>query len=139
IRRRLVFAPVADRNAVWRTAARLRRRHRADVSRGALEIGASAGRLAELHIRLRAGIGAAFLRRAGAQLERLLRRSAAGVAFSIEALHAEERRQLERLLARLAPYGDRISVWLDERVRPLVAIDSSVFRVRLATRADAGA
>jgi len=61
----------------------------------------------------------------------MLRRSAATVTLHIEALRADQQRQLERLLKRLAPYGDRVSVWIDERVRPLVPIDSSVFHLLL--------
>ena len=137
IRRRLVIEPAADRRAVGSTAERLRRRFAADVRRGVIEIGAPGGADAELHIRVRAGVGARFFRRTGHRLEQMLQRSAAGLALSIEALHAEERRHLERLLARLAPYGDRVSVWIDERIRPLVAIDSSVFRLRLAPPAGA--
>lgn len=139
VRRRLVIAPDADRHAVRRAAAWLARLHAADIRRGTLEIAAGAGRMAELHLRLRAGLDARFFRRTGARLERMLRRSAACVALSIEVLHAEEQRQLERLLVRLAPYGDRISVWLDERLRPLIAIDSSVFRVRMAASGHAPA
>jgi hypothetical protein len=39
---------------------------------------------------------------------------------------------LRRLLARLARYGDRISVVLHERLRALVAVDSSVFNLVLS-------
>jgi hypothetical protein len=66
------------------------------------------------------------------------RRSAATVTLHIEALRADQQRQLERLLKRLAPYGDRVSVWIDERVRPLVPIDSSVFHLLLTRDARTG-
>ena len=69
---------------------------------------------------------------AARRLEKMLRRSAATVTLHIEVLRADQQRQLERLLKRLAPYGDRVSVWIDERVRPLVPIDSSVFHLLLA-------
>jgi hypothetical protein len=62
----------------------------------------------------------------------MLRRSAATVTLHIDALRVDQRRQLERLLRRLAPYGDRVSIWIDERVRPVVPIDSSVFHLLLA-------
>lgn len=53
------------------------------------------------------------------------------MTLHVEALRADQRRQLEHLLKRLAPYGDRVSIWIDERVRPLVPIDSSVFHLLL--------
>jgi hypothetical protein len=34
-------------------------------------------------------------------------------------------------LQRLAPYGDRVSIWMSERVRALLPVDSSVFHVLL--------
>ena len=66
------------------------------------------------------------------RLEKMLRRSAATVTLHIEALRTDPQRQLERLLARLAPYSDCVSVWIDERVRPVVPIDSSIFHLLLA-------
>jgi len=58
--------------------------------------------------------------------------SAATVTLHIEALRADQQRQLERPLRRLASCGDRVSVWIDGRIRPVVPIDSSVFHLLLA-------
>jgi hypothetical protein len=40
------------------------------------------------------------------------------------------------LLRRLARYGDRVHIVVDERLRVLVPIDSSVFNLVLARSAD---
>jgi len=60
---------------------------------------------------------------------------AATVMLHIEALRADQQRQLDRILRWLGPpffYADRVSVWTVERVRPVVPIDSSVFHLLLA-------
>lgn len=127
---------LTDRNREQRlarfTSARLRRLCAADVRRGVVEIGSRIGEGgAHLQIWLRGYVGRVFFTRAARRLEKMLCRSAATVTLHIEALRADQRRQLERLLKRLAPYGDRVSIWIDERVRPLVPIDSSVFHLLL--------
>ena len=105
----------------------------ADLRRGALEFVSSLGqRGATLHIWLRGEIGREFFQTAGKRLDKMLRNSSATLTLSIDALHIEQREQLARLLARLAPYGDRVSVWLGEQLRPLISIDSSVFHLLLA-------
>ena len=53
----------------------------------------------------------------------------------IENLHEQELPHLNRLLARLARYGDRVSIVLDDRVRKLVRVDSSVFHLVLEPHA----
>lgn len=114
------------------TTAMLHKLCAADMRRGVVEIGSRVGEGgAHLQILLRGYVGRVFFTRAARRLEKMLRRSAATVTLHIEALRADQLRQLERLLKRLAPYGDRVSVWIDERVRPLVPIDSSVFHLLL--------
>jgi radical SAM superfamily enzyme YgiQ (UPF0313 family) len=72
-----------------------------------------------------------FFVRAARSLERLLAHTPTTVTLRIEALRETEGRHLERLLHRLRRYGDRVSVDLDERVRAVVSIDSSVFHLVL--------
>jgi hypothetical protein len=121
-----------EQRLAQRTAAMLHKLCAADVRRGVVEIGSRVSEGgAHLQILLRGYVGRVFFTRAARRLEKMLRRSAATVTLHIEALRADQQRQLERLLKRLAPYGDRVSVWIDERVRPLVPIDSSVFHVLL--------
>ena len=82
-------------------------------------------------MRLRGCAERVFSTRAVWRLEKLLRRSAATVTLRIEELREDQRQQLDRLLRRLAPYGDRVSIWLGARVRPLLAVDSSIFHLLL--------
>ena len=121
-----------EQRLALRTAAMLHKLCAAEVRRGVVEIASRVGEGgAHLQILLRGYVGRVFFTRAARRLEKMLRRSAATVTLHIEALRADQQRQLERLLKRLAPYGDRVSVWIDERVRPLVPIDSSVFHLLL--------
>jgi radical SAM superfamily enzyme YgiQ (UPF0313 family) len=76
-----------------------------------------------------------FFRRAAPALERLLKHTRARLTLRIEALHAPHLALLQDLLRRLARYGDRISIIVDERLRGLVSIDSSVFNLVLARSA----
>jgi len=73
-----------------------------------------------------------FFVRAARSLERLLKHTPATVTLRIEALREAEHRHLEHLLYRLRRYGDRVSVDLDERLRAVVSIDSSVFHLVLS-------
>ena len=62
-------------------------------------------------------------------VERRFAPRAATLTLTIEALR--ERAHLERLLARISHYGERVSIAIDENLHTLVAIDSSVFHVVL--------
>lgn len=120
-------------HGVQRAIAALQRICIADLRRGAVEFVGSLGqRGANLRISLHGDVGGEFFQRAGRRLDKLLRGSSATLTLSIDALRVEQKQQLERLLARLAPYGDRVSIWIGEHVRPLIAIDSSVFHLLLA-------
>jgi len=72
-----------------------------------------------------------FFVRAARSLERLLKHTPASVTLRVEALRDAESQHLERLLHRLRRYGDRVSVDLDERLRAVVSVDSSVFNLVL--------
>jgi radical SAM superfamily enzyme YgiQ (UPF0313 family) len=122
-----------ERQLAQRTDALIRKLFATDIRRGNVEI---VTRLdngdADLQILLRGYTRRAFSMRAVRRLNKLLRRSAATVTLHIEVLRADQRRQLERLLQRLARYGDRVSIWIGERARPLApTIDSSVFHLLL--------
>jgi hypothetical protein len=64
-------------------------------------------------------------------LETLLRKTQSTITLRIEALREHERPHLDRLLARLARHGDRIFIVVDERLRKIIRIDSSVFQLVL--------
>lgn len=72
-----------------------------------------------------------FFSRAARHLERVLRRTPSTVTLRIEQAELPEIFHLHRLLRRLAPYGDRIFIHFDARLRELVRIDSSVFHLIL--------
>jgi len=121
-----------EQRLAQRTAAMLHKLCAAEIRRGVVEIASRVSESgAHLQILLRGYVGRVFFTRSARRLEKMLRRSAATVTLHIETLRADQQWQLERLLKRLAPYGDRVSVWIDERVRPRVPIDSSVFHVLL--------
>ena len=72
-----------------------------------------------------------FFRRAGRQIEKLLKHTPSTVTLRIDALQRSQLPDLDRLLKRLARYGDRISVTVDAKLKHLVVIDSSVFHLIL--------
>jgi len=131
--RHFMTDPAREERLVQRTDALIRKLFATDIHRGMVEI---VTRLddggADLQILLRGYTRRAFSMRTVRLLNKLLRRSAATVTLLIEVLRTDQRRQLERLLQRLAPYGDRVSIWIGERARPLApTIDSSVFHLLL--------
>jgi hypothetical protein len=73
-----------------------------------------------------------FFRRAGPRLERLLKHTRARLTLRIDAVPTQDQEHLGLLLSRLARYGDRVSIIVDDRLRSLIPIDSSVFNLVLA-------
>ncbi|MHB8455586.1 MAG: DUF4070 domain-containing protein [Acidiferrobacterales bacterium] len=139
IERRLLTDRAREQHLTRLTASALHSLCAADVRRGAIEFISRFGEGgASLHILLRGYVGRVFFTRAARRLEKVLRRSAATVTLHIEMLHSDQRRQFENLLKRLSPYGDRVSIWINERVRPLIPIDSSVFHLLLTRTPEYG-
>ena len=102
------------------------------MRRGALEVATYAGEVgANLRVMLQGYVDRASYKKAARRLEKMLRRSTATLTLCIEELTEKQRPHLDRLLRRLAPYGDRVSIWVSERARPLLNIDSSVFHLLL--------
>jgi hypothetical protein len=91
----------------------------------------------DLSIHLRGGVPRAFFSEVGRRLDKLMCRTRSTLTLRIESLREQELPDLNDLLARLARYGDRVSIVLDERVRKLVRIDSSVFHIVLDPNAAA--
>jgi hypothetical protein len=75
-----------------------------------------------------------FFARIAPYLQRLLRDTRARVTLQIDALQPLHLPALQDLLRVLARYGDRVSIVVDERLRALVAVDSSVFNLVLGRR-----
>jgi len=95
----------------------------------ALKDGPTAG--PDLFVSLSGWLDRAFFSRAARHLEKLLRRTQSTVTLRIELAPEAEIFHLNRLLRRLAPYGDRIFIQVDAKLRELVRIDSSVFHLIL--------
>jgi radical SAM superfamily enzyme YgiQ (UPF0313 family) len=130
-----------DQEREWRMvrhiAASISKRCIADIRRGVVEIISHCDEgKSELRILLHGYAKPVFSTASARRLEKLLRETAATLSLRIEVLRTDQQRQLVRMLQRLAPYGDRVSIWLDERIRPLVSIDSSVFHLRINAQAE---
>jgi radical SAM superfamily enzyme YgiQ (UPF0313 family) len=85
-----------------------------------------------LSVSLKGSLDRNFFLRAARHLEKLLKRTPSTVTFRIEMEQGTEVSHLNRLLRRLAPYGDRIFIHVDAKLRELVRIDSSVFHLILS-------
>jgi hypothetical protein len=83
---------------------------------------------------LRSSLDRRFFRRAATHLERLLAETSSTLTLRIESLRERERAHFQRFLKRLARHGDRISIVVDERLRGVLPIDSSIFHVVLGPR-----
>jgi hypothetical protein len=53
------------------------------------------------------------------------------VTLRIDSLRASQVESLQQLLRRLSRFGDRVSIVMNDRLRELVNIDSSVFHLVL--------
>jgi hypothetical protein len=84
-----------------------------------------------LLIRLQGGPYRKFFARAVRHIETLLGKTQATLTLRIDELRKQEVPHLNRLLARLARHGDRVSIVLGRKMRELVPIDSSVFNLVL--------
>ena len=95
----------------------------------ALKDGPAAG--LNLSVSFRGWLDRSFFSRTASHLEKLLKRTPSTVTLRIELAYEAEIFHLNRLLRRLAPYGDRIFIHFDTKLRELVRIDSSVFHLIL--------
>jgi radical SAM superfamily enzyme YgiQ (UPF0313 family) len=129
------FRPaLASSSSLERWSARLESALRRFRERGAVRVALAGGATGELvlAVRVRTLADGALFRRAARHLERVLRRSTSQVTLRLEELHDAHLPELDRLLQRLARYGDRIRIVLDEQLRNRVKVDSSVFYLALA-------
>jgi len=104
------------------------------LTEGKVMLSLRSGDAPHLSVRVCALLDAAFFRRAAPRLEDFLEHQHASVTLRIDAFEVRELRPFQKLLRRLSRYGDRVSIVIDERLRPLVPVDSSVFDVVLAER-----
>jgi radical SAM superfamily enzyme YgiQ (UPF0313 family) len=88
---------------------------------------------ANLSISLKGWVDRDFFIRIRHHLEKVLEDTTTSITLHIDELHEAQLKHLHKLLRRLEQYGDRINIAVDEKLRDLVAIDSSVFNLVLAS------
>lgn len=103
------------------------------IQRGVLEISLNQVKhaAADLSLTLKGISDRKFFPRAARHLEKILQDTSSSITLHIGELHETHVRHLNRLLKRLAQYGDRVHISINEKVRHLVEIDSSVFNLVL--------
>ncbi len=137
VQRHFVVDQAREHRLAQKTAEWLRKCYAVSLRRGLLEIttGLKRGGI-DLQLIIRGHMDQVFPVRAMRRLERLLRRTGSTFTLRIEALGAEQQQQLQELLRRLAPYGQQVSIWTNEQLRPLLSIDSSAFHLHLSKSCD---
>jgi radical SAM superfamily enzyme YgiQ (UPF0313 family) len=132
VRRHFGADPIRAERLVNKTADWLRQRYATSLRDGMLWVSAvfEQGR-AELELILCGQMGRIFSDRTVRHLERMLRCSATTLSLRIEELRADQRDQVQMLLRRLEPYGQRVSIWVHEGFRHLLPVDSSTFHLVL--------
>jgi hypothetical protein len=133
--RRLTPEPLADA-AIEQRAESVRAAIAPYLSNGGVTLALRQGDAPHLSVRVRGPLDNGFFRRAAPRLEGFLQHQRASITLHFDVLEALQLRALQGLLARLTRYGDRVSIIVDESLRPLLAIDSSVFDLVLAKRGD---
>ena len=133
--RRLAPAPT-EAAAVEATVESVRVAMAPYLTSGQLALTLRSGDAPHLSVCVRGPLDRAFFGRAGPLLETFLEHQRATITLQIDAFQELQRSALERVLSRLARYGDRVSIIVAERLRPLVPIDSSVFDLVLAERGE---
>jgi radical SAM superfamily enzyme YgiQ (UPF0313 family) len=103
------------------------------IAQGAasIELALSTQAAPRLRLRLEGRLERAFFERAARRLGQLLARTSASVTLVLNEVEPRRLPDLQRLLQRLARYGDRVYVEIGERLRHIVEVDSSVFHVVL--------
>jgi hypothetical protein len=124
--RHLSVGPASAPAAVARWIRPIERAAAAYVRTGEVQMSLLADRL-RLTVRLQGLVDRDFFRRTARPVERLLRRTPASLVLRVEELRESAIPEIERWLARLARYGDRVSVSIAERWRSVLRVDSSVF------------
>jgi radical SAM superfamily enzyme YgiQ (UPF0313 family) len=133
VERRFVH-PVPRDNAVlarwYGSATRAVRRYLQD-GRASIELRLPNAAAPHLYVQFAGGLDRSFFARCAHRLETALRRTGASVTLVIEEIERAQLPHLERLLERLACYGDRIAIHVNEGLRDIVVIDSSIFHLLL--------
>jgi radical SAM superfamily enzyme YgiQ (UPF0313 family) len=135
MRRHFQTRPEYDIQLARKTIQKLKQRFAASIHKGVLSF---AGEISERKARLRidfAGyIDNRFFSSGRRRLAGMLRKSNATLLLNIQHLQQQQLPQLEKMLKYLAPYGDRITIRVNDSLRPLLDIDSSVFHYMLGNK-----
>lgn len=103
------------------------------MKKGALEVSLYKVKNAtsNLSISIKGIIGQDFFENVVPHLEKVLENTSSSITFNIDHFHETQRQHMNRLFNRLARYGDRIYIAVNEKWRDKVNIDSSVFNLVL--------
>jgi hypothetical protein len=121
----------ADGRASARMAASVRNAIRGYLASGSVSVSFNPVAIPSLALSLHGALDHRFFKRAAPRLELLLKHTPARLTVHIEALQRQHGRHAARMLERLARYGDRVSITIDDKLRALLPIDSSIFNVVL--------
>ncbi|MBI4203756.1 MAG: radical SAM protein [Betaproteobacteria bacterium] len=127
-------APATRDNALlgrwYASATRAVRRYLED-GRASIELRLLSQTMPRLYVRFAGELDRAFFARCTRRLETVLKRTSATVTLMIDEIERPQLPHLERLLRRLARYGDRVAIRVSDRLRDVVKIDSSIFHLLL--------
>ena len=129
---RRVTVEASEESAVKRRVDLLRSAIVGYVTAGAVTLKLQGTGAPNLAVCLKGRLDGTFFKRATPGLERFLKHTRASVTLRVDAFQAHQLEPFQGLLRRLARYGDRVHIVVDERLRALVPIDSSVFNLVLA-------
>lgn len=131
--RHFVQPGVRDSAAAKRWFASIERAVKTYLSQGkaSIELRLPAGAAPRFQIRLLGSLDHIFFSRCARRIERLLKQTCSTVTLIIDETQRPQLHELNRLLQRLARYGDRIFIGISERLRDALVIDSSVFNLML--------
>jgi hypothetical protein len=108
----------------------LRRTYASYLHKGDLEISVKLTEtVARLALTLRGTVDQHFFKHASYRIEKLLRRTAVTLTLRIDECSEKQSRHLDLLLHRLSRYGERVSLHLNHKIRPLIKTDLSVFHM----------
>ena len=101
------------------------------LSKGSLDISLDEVKnaAANVSISMKGWLDKDFFLQAGDHLEKMLKHTRSSLTLHIKEFHESQSHHLKQLLNRLSQYGDRISITVDERLKGIIDIDSSLFNL----------
>ncbi len=121
-----------ERHAVQATLAFIRSTYSTCLQRGDLEVSLALAKSAtRLVVTLRGAVDPQFYTHAARRFEKLLHTTAATLILRIDDFSDRQLWYVQHLLRRLSRYGDRVSLRVHHKIRPLLDMDLSVFHLVL--------